>query len=368
MSLWGVGKTETAPAAALEKALFGALVAVMGEAIVVYDRSFKVSVFNQRAEDIFRIKASEIVGQNFTLERAQEAKWQALSPVIYASLAPTVVRLSEVGVSPEVLKIILENPHRELETATIEVGDHFLKIIKDKSREAELLKAKSEFITIAGHQLRTPTTAANWAFENLKKVSGLDTEAQQLIDTGYKAVQAALKIINDLLNAAQIEEGRFGFQFQDVNLVEFLDQVLAGALPAAKESKINIYFDRPEENEVIISADSNRLAMAVTNLIDNAIKYNVSGGEVTVKLEVKDSQAQVSVKDTGVGVKEEDIAKLFSKFFRGENIKKTVPTGSGLGLYIAKNIIEAHKGKVWVESVPNRGSTFYFSIPLKVKS
>ena len=193
----------------------------------------------------------------------------------------------------------------------------------------------------------------------------MSAEAQQLVDTGYKATQAALKIINDLLNAAQIEEGRFGFQFQDVNLVEFLDKILAEVLTIAQEYKISVYFDRPPEKEVLVNADPSRLAMVVSNLVDNAIRYNVPGGEVTVGLETKDGQAQVSVKDTGVGIKEEDLNKLFGKFFRGENIQKSVPTGSGLGLYIVKNIIEAHKGKVWAESVPNRGSKFYFTLPLK---
>ena len=149
--------------------LLEVLTELVAEAVIAYDREFKVLVFNQQAEDIFNIKANEIIGQNFTLERAQEPKWQVLSPIIYSSLAPTVVRLSEVGVSPDLIKVILDNPRREYEVATTQVGDLFLKVIKDQTREAELLKAKSEFITIAGHQLRPPPRPLTGPWRILKR-------------------------------------------------------------------------------------------------------------------------------------------------------------------------------------------------------
>ena len=367
---WSAAATPKEQPPQPEKALFEAVSAMISEALIVYDKDFKILVFNQQAEELFSIKAGDVLGQNFTLDKAQDPKWQPLSPIIYSLLAPQVARLSPVGADPQVIKVILDDPHREYEVLTSEIKDvqgqswGFVKVVRDLTREAGLLKTKSEFITIAAHQLRTPATSVNWALEGLAKEPALTENAKGLIDTGVKASQVLLKIINDLLNVAQIEEGRFGYQFQEIDLVEFLDKLLADFLPIAKEAKINLFFDRPPE-KVSVAADPARLAMAVSNLIDNALKYNVVNGEVIVKLEAKDGQALVSIKDTGVGITKDNLEKLFTKFFRGENVQRAASTGSGLGLFITKNIIEAHKGKVWAESVPNRGSTFYFSIPLK---
>ncbi|MEK7087029.1 MAG: ATP-binding protein, partial [Patescibacteria group bacterium] len=116
-----------------------------------------------------------------------------------------------------------------------------------------------------------------------------------------------------------------------------------------------------------INIDPQRLGMALANLIENAIKYNVKNGEVTVSVEeLKDRPfLKINVSDTGVGVPKEEINKLFTKFYRGENITQVEPNGSGLGLFIAKNIIQNHGGEIGVQSVPGRGSTFYFTLPLK---
>jgi len=373
MFQWASGKKEEAKKQPPqpEKALFEVLAHLVSEALIVYDKDFKILVFNQQAEELFGIKASDILGQNFTLDKTQDPKWQALSPIIYSSLAPQVLRLSDAGADPQIIKVILDDPHREYQISTHEIKDPqgqswgFMKIVRDLTREVGLLKTKSEFITVAAHQLRTPATSINWTFETLLKEPSLTESIRTLLTSGAKASEVLLKIINDLLNVSQIEEGRFGYQFQEIDLVEFLDKLLAEFLPIAKEAKINLYFDRPLE-KAVVSADPARLGMAIANLLDNAIKYNVDNGEVIVKLETKDGQALVSIKDTGVGITKDNLEKLFTKFFRGENIQRTVPTGSGLGLYITKNIIEAHKGKIWAESVPNRGSTFYFTLPLKI--
>jgi signal transduction histidine kinase len=239
-----------------------------------------------------------------------------------------------------------------------------LKLVKDTSRQASLLRAKGDFITVAAHQLRTPTTAINWAFENLKKDLSLPDTAKEMIVAGYQASQNLLKIVNDLLNVAQVEEGRFGYQLQESNLVEFLDKLLLEALPVAKQYGIALYFERPPEAKLMVSIDRAKLALVVSNLVDNAIKYNVPDGQIVVTLAKKDNMAEVAVKDTGVGIAKEDLPQLFTKFFRSKTTAKLSIVGSGLGLYLAKNIITEHKGKIWVESVIDRGSTFYFTLPL----
>mgnify|MGYP001566327055 CR=1 FL=1 len=150
-----------------------------------------------------------------------------------------------------------------------------------------------------------------------------------------------------------------------MDLVEFLDKLLAEAAVVARAHQVEVYLERSQDKEIKVSIDPVRLGLAVSNLIDNAIKYNVPNGQVMVAVERKDGMVQVAIKDTGVGIPEEDLPKLFTRFFRAANVAKFSVDGSGLGLYIVKNIINEHQGKIWVESVLNRGSTFYFTLPLK---
>lgn len=134
-----------------------------------------------------------------------------------------------------------------------------------------------------------------------------------------------------------------------------------------KKHNIKAYLEGPAEGLQPFKFDLMRVKIVLQNLIENAIRYNVENGEIIIKVEKKDSYLQVSVRDTGIGIPQEEVVKLFSKFFRATNVVKYETEGTGLGLYITKNIVEAHGGKIWVESVENRGTTFYFTLPLDEK-
>jgi PAS domain S-box-containing protein len=342
------------------------------DGLIVYDPSFKIQIFNKAAEVIFNIAAKEIVGQYFNPGFVQNPKYRFLAQVVFPSLAPMTRRLSEPDVWPQIVELSFEN--LALRVVTSRVDDPggrllgFFKIVQNRTREKELLRSKSEFITVAAHQLRTPLTGINWAFENLNRDPDLKPESKQIINDGYTNTQRLLKIVNDLLDVAKIEEGKFGYQFEDTNLGEFIAEILVAASLLAKEYRVKLYFDKAVE-AIIARIDPQRLTLVLNNLIDNAIKYNVENGEVAVKLEKLPDKpfAQISVKDTGVGIPAEEINKLFSKFYRGSNVMKFNTTGSGLGLYITKNIIQRHGGEIWAESTLGRGSTFYFTLPTDPK-
>ncbi|MEE8131456.1 MAG: HAMP domain-containing sensor histidine kinase, partial [Candidatus Paceibacterota bacterium] len=244
----------------------------------------------------------------------------------------------------------------------------FVKLVHDRTREIEILRSKSEFITVAAHQLRTPSTAVQWALDSLSKES-LTPDQKELADTGLNAATNLLKVINDLLDVSKIEEGRFGYQFENVNIINFLEEVLGELMPLAKQAGIKLYFQKPTEPSIITSIDPQKLKIVLFNLVDNAIKYNVPSGEIIVGLErVKDQPyIQISVKDSGIGVPPAQINKLFTKFFRAENVVKVDPSGLGLGLYIVRNVVKRHGGGIWAESEINRGTTFYFTIPTDPK-
>jgi two-component system sensor histidine kinase VicK len=344
------------------------------DGVIAYDENFKILLFNTAAEQIFDLKRELVINKVFTLDLAKERSFRLLSQALFPSLAPIVVRRSDPMEYPQILDLSFERPERELRTITSRIVDAkgailgFVKVVRDRTREIQLLRSKSEFITIASHQLRTPLTAVTWAFENLQK-ENLTLGQKELAATGAQAAGKLTQIVEDLLNVAKIEEGRFGYQFEQINLAEFLNKILAEAEMIAKEYKVGVYLETPKEEFIVITADPQKLGVAITNILDNAIKYNVANGQVVVELgRSKDKPyVLVKIKDTGIGIPPEDMEKLFTKFYRGENVLKVDTTGSGLGLYITKNIIMRHGGQIWAESVLNRGTTVYFTLPTDPK-
>ncbi|OGY60905.1 MAG: hypothetical protein A3I33_02180 [Candidatus Colwellbacteria bacterium RIFCSPLOWO2_02_FULL_45_11] len=193
----------------------------------------------------------------------------------------------------------------------------------------------------------------------------LPSDDRELAGNGLAAARKLLKIVNDLLDVSKIEEGRFGYNFEQTNLVIFLSEILKNAQAVAKEYDIKLYFDKGAQQQLMVTIDPNRLGLAISNLLDNAIRYNVKNGSVTVNIKLLTDKpfAEVAIADTGIGIPPENMEKVFTKFFRAENVIKRETEGSGLGLFITKNIINRHGGTIRAESVIDRGTTFYFTLP-----
>lgn len=353
-----------------QEELANSLIDALEDGLIVYDSNFKILQFNKAAEDILEVKAGDIIGKTFSLDKAKSFKSKIMSQAMFPSLAPTFIRRSEPGQYPQILDISLDEPRRDLRIITNQILDAtgqtmgFVKLIKDQTRERELAKAKSDFVTIAAHQLRTPATGINWALKNIISDKSVSDESRETLITAHKAAQSLLDIINDLISLTQLEEGKFSYQFKAVNLTDLLGKILAQADLIAKEAGVKLYFQPPTDKKITVKADAEKLGAALSNLIDNGIRYNVKNGEVTVSVSQQKNKIDISIKDTGVGMSEDDLSKLFTKFARGKSAEKTGVSGSGLGLYLSKQIIEAHGGKIGVKSVIDRGTTFIVSLPI----
>ncbi len=354
----------------LEKSRLDNIISSMTDGVIIYDDSFKILLFSGAAENIFNIGSREVAGKEFMPENVDDPKFGVLAKIIFQSLAPLVVRRTPEGVYPQIVDISFEEPHLELKVITDRIKNErgeeigFVKIVHDQTREVDLLRSKGEFITVAAHQFRTPLSAVNWALQSLKSES-LNESQLEIVNTGLAAASNLMEIVEDLLNISKVEEGRFGYNFKRIDAVKFLQSALDQAVPVAREYGINIYMEQPKSESLMVYADPDKLSMVVSNLLENAIKYNVPNGQVVVSVAQQEETpfVQVNVADTGMGIPEEAMGKLFGKFFRAENAISKETSGSGLGLYITQNIIRKHGGQIWAESVVNRGTTFHFTLP-----
>jgi len=341
------------------------------DALIAYDKEFRVTFFNPAAERLFGVKADRMAGHVFRSQDVDIPEYKLITQVIFPSLAPGMASKSPPGAYPQVVEISFVDPPLELRVVTSPISDGrgrvfgFMKIVRDRTREVFLVKSKNEFLTVASHQLRGPLTNINWALQTLGQDKGLSRESAGLVENAATASRELLSVIEDLLNITRIEEGHFGYNFAETDLVEFINRILGEATPQARRASVKLYFDRPKAPVSKILVDPQKLAIVFSNLLDNAIRYNVPNGEVVVKVDTVPDEPflKVSVKDTGIGIPPKQVEKIFTKFFRADNALKFQTEGSGLGLYIAKNVVQAHGGQIWVESEMNRGTTFNFTLP-----
>jgi two-component system sensor histidine kinase VicK len=345
---------------------------VIDDGVIIYDKDFKITYFNETCSKIFRIQPEEVLNKKIQVKDAQDEKLQRLVQVIFPSLAPLIIIRSSPEEEPHVADISFEDPELFLRVLTAKLKNEngdvlgFVKIIHDKTREVQLLKSKNEFITIASHQLRTPINEIRWAIESIATDEKIDNQTKEILNGTLNSIKRLANLIDNLLNVSKIEEGRFGYNFEELNYLDFIKEILSEMLPQIKHLGLNLYLNPPEEELPMIYFDKQKLYMAISNLLDNATKYNVQNGKIVVSIAKSNDGKfiETSIEDTGVGIEPEALKKIFSKFFRTSSGEKFNTEGSGLGLYIAKNIIRSHGGKIWAESEVGRGTKITFTLPI----
>jgi signal transduction histidine kinase len=241
-----------------------------------------------------------------------------------------------------------------------------LDLTEANARLEMLDTSKSEFVSVAAHQLRTPLTGIRWTFNALldeDNLESLNISQQKMVEDGLKATIRVVNLINDLLNVARIEEGRFGFHFKKQSFLVIVDSVAKRAKQMA-DSKGILFFLDASPTLPLLNLDTEKIGIVLDNMLDNALKYTAPGGEIIMKVWQDNRQVVVSVKDTGIGIPQGQIHRLFDKFFRAENAQRVQTSGSGLGLYVTKNIVESHGGSIWIESEENKGTTLTFALPI----
>jgi len=242
-------------------------------------------------------------------------------------------------------------------------------ITRSFEKLAEASKLKSEFINIVSHQLRSPLTNIKWTFEVLASEEFDVPKAKQdeYFVNVKENIARMVELIDDLLIVSKLEEGVLSLAKTELDLADLIKNMVSQYNVFAEASDIKLSF-KVDDSIPKAFADASMLKLVIENLIDNAIRYTKGGGSIDIKIKEEQNYLLCSIKDQGVGIPEKEQKHIFQKFFRAGNALKQRTRGSGLGLYVCKLIINKSGGKIWFESTENKGTTFYFTLPIIKKT
>ncbi len=350
---------------AQEKGKIAAVINSLVDGLIMVDQDQKIVLINPEAERILNIKEKEVVNKKIDQITGSENLNK-----LYETLS------QKIEWTKQKYKLVLEKPFKKFFQVSIvkvaveeaEVG--LMVILHDVTRDKEIDRMKTEFISIAAHQLRTPLSAVKWALQMILNghMGKIDPEVREYLRKSYQSNERMIHLVNDLLNISRIEEGRFLYDLKLVSIKDIIKEAIFSSKVLLSKRKIKVKFNAPKSKIPKIKADAKKMKLAIQNLVDNAIRYSMAGSEVIINLEQikekKNNFVKIEIKDYGIGINIKDQERLFSKFFRGGNAVRFQTEGSGLGLFIVKNIIEAHYGKIWFKSEENKGTTFYVKLPI----
>lgn len=351
-----------------EKNKTEAIITSFTDGLLVFDKDNRLTRFNPQAENFLKIKPDKIVGKT-NLELSGVDELQGLMKILGKEMKGIFRKelelrenfILEVSTIPLITAGYMGEPRlwREKE----KIGT--LVILHDISREKIVERLKTEFVSISAHQLRTPLSAIKWTLRMLLDgdLGEITPEQMEYLQRTYRSNERMIALINSLLNVTRIEEGRFLYRPAPAKIDEIVETVVGTFVDEAKKRQLELKFEKDEKLPVVL-IDTEKIKLAIYNLIDNAVRYTLPGGRVKIFLKRINMEIEFQVQDTGVGIPKEQQERVFSKFFRGANVMRLETEGTGLGLFITKNIIEAHGGKIWFESEKGKGTTFHFTLPV----
>lgn len=347
-----------------EQDKINAILNSLPDGVIMIDATGKVVALNPQGAEMLQVKATAIIGsilmkENFISE-LQELGAYIIQQSSYTHIESKEIEVEERGMRRvyKITSIPVFNTIGKI------IGS--MKVITDYTRERELDRMKSDFISIAAHQLRTPLSGVKWLLKMIidGDMGPLNEEQKRFLQRGYQNQERMIALINDLLDVSRIEEGRFQFNMDSCQIEESITESMRLVEGLAQKKNIQLRFTAPEKPLSKITCDKEKIALVLQNLLDNAIKYTKNEGHVLVHVAQEGNMITTSIQDNGVGIPQDQQKKLFSKFFRARNVMQMHTDGSGLGLFIVRNIVNTHGGAVGVESEEGKGTKVWFSLPL----
>ncbi len=342
------------------------------DGVIAVDLNRNIIIFNKATEKLTGYSFYDVLGKPIDQIIKLLDNTTELSPDIYCPISSD--SFEGIVYSKENLKMLSLNgkeTYVNLLAGQIKEGRNTnlgcILTLHDVSKERQLEEMKLDFVSMAAHELRTPLTSIKgYMYIFLRDYKDtLDINQNTLLSRVNIATQRLISLVENLLNVTKIEKGALTLNLQTIDWIENIKEVISEIIDQAEDKKIELEFKNPQQLPLKVMADKFRINEVLMNLLANAISYTNIGGKITVCVEKIGNEIVTHIKDTGQGIPKEALPHLFTKFFRVSGSLEQGSKGTGLGLYIAKSIMEMHKGKIWVESESGKGSTFSFTLPYK---
>jgi PAS domain S-box-containing protein len=351
-----------------------AILLSIGDGLLATDEKGNIIFINKAAEKLLGKKSKEAVGKKFSYIIPLEDEKGAPIPLERHPVNMVLAAGATTAALPAAYykqKDKKRFPMSLMATPVILDGKVIgtIKVFRDITYEREIDKAKTEFVSLASHQLRTPLSTVNWYAEMLLAgdVGTLNEKQQKYLDEVYRSNQRMVELVNALLDVASLELGTFIIEPEPTDIRVLSENVIAEETPHIAARKLKFSFSC-EKNLSLIQADPRLLRMVMQNLLSNAVKYTPEGGSIDFDIARADAtHILLKMSDTGYGIPKNQQGQIFTKLFRADNVRDKDTDGTGLGLYIVKSIVENSGGKIWFTSTDEgerKGSTFYVTLPL----
>lgn len=343
------------------------------DCIISINHEGRITEFNPAAERVFGFSRKEVIGREMADaiippplregHRRGMARYLATGegPVLNKRLELTALRCdgSEFPVELSIVRIPAQGPP---------VFTGYLRDITERKHSEEEIKKvmqmKDEFVSTVSHELRTPLAISKEGLSLLRrgKAGEMTSQQKEIVEMAASNIDRLAFLIDDILDVSKIEAGKMPLYRESVDAAELVQENCRGWALRVKAKEINFCLDVPPKS-IILDIDKMRFMQILSNLISNAFKFTPEKGKITVTVEEEEAGVKFSVIDTGVGIPQEDLPRLFEKFYQGERTYGPGMYGTGLGLNIVKSLVELHGGRISVVSEPGKGSTFSFIVP-----
>ena len=243
-----------------------------------------------------------------------------------------------------------------------------LSTLREENEKLKKLNSfKSDVISISAHELRTSLTAEKWLLKMCidGDLGELNNEQTKLLQKAFNSNERMIGLVNEMLSINHTEEASLSYNGEKTDIIGLIDAIIFDFVGESYKRGVELLFLKPETPVESLFIDPGKIRFVIQNLIENAIKYSDQGDRIILSLKNTNDTLEVMVKDTGIGIPEEDKSHIFEKFFRSHKAKEKESIGTGLGLYTSKMIVERHGGKMWFESTEGQGTTFHLELPRK---
>ena len=352
-----------------ERQRVNAIIRYLTDGIIQCDYESRIVLLNPAAERIFSLPSKELAGKIISPDDFKNPKLKILAQIMHPSLAAESRRLTRNdGEYPEIYEIRIKDPvERDFQITTIPItqlpglATSFLKIVHDISRERLINRAKSEFISIAAHQMRTPLSGIKWTLNMMLDgdFGPITAKQKSFLAKSYKTNEQMIILIRDLLDVARLEEGRFGFEFSESDLIAGISSAVESYEQAARNKGIDLEFVRPKSDIPKVFTDPAKISLVISNLIDNAIKYT-DKGSVKISVEIREPYIHIKVKDTGIGIPKKPSSSFLTNFSALPMLCSARPKDRDSG-FLLSGILSSATAAISGLKVPKaRGRNFLF--------